>query len=83
LGALAEKFGHWVDVARNARHNTHIDNATENDMTKTINQGNNESLSRGVFKNRDGTFTAMTFAQSKEFKTEAGALRWLATRIAK
>jgi len=51
-------------------------------MNKTINTGNNETLSRGVFKNNDGTFTAMTYSQSKTFKTEAGARRWLAARTA-
>ncbi|CCK02739.1 DUF1391 family protein [Cronobacter sakazakii] len=39
---------------------------------------NNESLTCGVFRNSDGTFTAMTFTKSKTFKTEAGARRWLA-----
>lgn len=47
---------------------------------KTLNLGNNESVSRGVFPETDGTFTAMTFSASKNFKTEAGALRWLAKR---
>lgn len=49
-------------------------------MNKTIDLGNNEVASRGVFKNNDGTFTAMTYTQSKTFKTEAGAKRWLAAR---
>jgi hypothetical protein len=49
-------------------------------MTKTLDTGNNESLARGVFKNSDGTFTAMTFSQSKTFKTQAGAVRWLQKR---
>jgi len=43
---------------------------------KTLNLGNNEAISSGVFKNVDGTFTAMTFTKSKDFKTEAGARRW-------
>lgn len=51
-------------------------------MNKTIETGNNETLSRGVFKNADGTFTAMTYSQSKTFKTEAGAARWFAARNA-
>ena len=42
--------------------------------------GNNESLVKGVFQNDDGTWTAMTYTQSKTFKTEAGAKRWLAKR---
>ena len=49
-------------------------------MNKTINTGNNETMAIGVFKNADGSFTAMTFSQSKTFKTEAGAVRWLAAR---
>lgn len=47
---------------------------------KTINLGNNESVSRGVVAERDGTFTALTFSASKNFKTRAGAERWLAKR---
>lgn len=44
----------------------------------TLDTGNNESLVRGVFDNGDGTFTAMTYSQSKTFKTSKGAERWLA-----
>jgi len=36
--------------------------------------------SRGVFPNGDGTFTAMTFTQSKTFKTERGANNWYARK---
>ena len=44
---------------------------------ETIDMGNNETLSRGVFPQRDGTFLAMTFSQSKSgFKTRKGAQRW-------
>lgn len=46
-------------------------------QNKTIELGNGDTLSRGVFQNADGTFTALTFAKSKTFKTEAGAIRWL------
>jgi hypothetical protein len=46
-----------------------------------INQGNNEALSRGVFQNDDGTFTAMSFTQSKDFKTRKGAEQWLKKKI--
>lgn len=42
-----------------------------------IDLGNNEELRRGIFKNGDGTYTAMTFTQSKDFKTYKGAVRWL------
>jgi len=44
---------------------------------KVQNQGNNESLSCGVNANSDGTFTALTFSQSKTFKTEKGAIKWI------
>lgn len=51
----------------------------------TINQrrddlGNNESVSRGLFPEADGSFTAMTATESKPFKTESGAAQWLARR---
>lgn len=47
---------------------------------KTIDLGNNESVSRGINENTDGTFTAMTFTQSKDFKTRKGAEKWLARK---
>ena len=43
----------------------------------TLNQGNNEKISKGVYANDDGTFTAMTFSKSKTFKTQKGAEKWL------
>ena len=49
-------------------------------MFKTLNTGNNESLVQGLVANQDGTFTALTFTQSKEFKTRNGAVKWLAAR---
>lgn len=49
--------------------------------TVTIDLGNNESMSRGIFPQADGTFLAMTFTQSKTFKTRAGAERWLARKL--
>lgn len=49
--------------------------------TIQINLGNNESITRGITRNSDGTFTAVTFSASKTFKTQAGAVRWLAKRI--
>ncbi len=45
-------------------------------MTK-LDLGNNESVSRGIYKNTDGTFTAMTFTKSKDFKTQKSAERWM------
>jgi hypothetical protein len=44
---------------------------------KTINMGNNESVSRGMYKNDDRTFTALTYTQSKTFKTAKSAEKWL------
>ncbi|MCP4700487.1 MAG: DUF1391 domain-containing protein [Gammaproteobacteria bacterium] len=46
-------------------------------QTRIIDLGNNESVSSGIHQNNDGTYTAMTFTRSKEFKTLAGAQRWL------
>jgi hypothetical protein len=47
---------------------------------RTIDNGNNETLSAGIARNSDGTFTALTFSASRTFKTLAGAKRWLAAR---
>jgi hypothetical protein len=41
--------------------------------------GNNERISRGIVRTSGG-YLALTFAASKEFKTEAGAIKWLARR---
>ena len=43
----------------------------------TYDFGNNESVTVGVFKENNGTFLAVTFTQSKVFKTEKGAWKWL------
>ena len=51
--------------------------------TEVLDLGNNEQISKGVFKNCDGTFTAMTFTKSKTFKTENGAHRWLQRQLSK
>jgi hypothetical protein len=48
-----------------------------NTEMKTLNLGNNEQVSRGIASNGDGTFTAMTFTKSKDFKTLAGAVKWM------
>lgn len=50
---------------------------------KTIDTGNNETLTRGVFQQIDGTFLALSFSQSKTFKTRSGAERWFNARIGK
>lgn len=46
---------------------------------QALNQGNNEQISRGLVETADG-FLALTFAQSKAFKSHAAAVRWLAKR---
>jgi hypothetical protein len=48
---------------------------------ETIDLGNNESMSRGIVAETDGTYLAFTFTQSKSFKTLAGAQRWLARKL--
>ena len=51
--------------------------------TATLDLGNNESLTRGVFAESDGTFTALAFSASKGgFKTRKGAEQWLSRRVA-
>lgn len=45
-----------------------------------LNLGNNETLSKGIFKNSDGSYTAMTFTKSKTFKTRKGAEKWISKR---
>lgn len=46
---------------------------------QTLNRGNNEQVSRGLVETADG-FMALTFTQSKTFKTRPAAVRWLAKR---
>lgn len=43
--------------------------------TETLNLGNNESLSQGVFKQSDGTFLVLTFTKSFSYKTEKAAMK--------
>ncbi len=45
-------------------------------MNKVLELGNNESLVRGVFKENDKLYIAITYSQSRSFKTEKGAIRW-------
>lgn len=47
---------------------------------RSLDLGNNESLTRGLFPQANGEFLAMTFTKSRWFKTRAGAERWLADR---
>lgn len=52
-------------------------------MNKVIHQENNESVALGVFPNNDGTFTAMTYSQSKTFKTQKAAIKWYENKTGK
>lgn len=45
---------------------------------KLIKQDGNKSV--GIFLDNDGEFLALTYSASKNFKTEKGAAKWLATR---
>ncbi|WNN50716.1 DUF1391 family protein [Hafnia alvei] len=45
-------------------------------MNTSYDLNNNESVKTGVFPNDNGTFTAMTFTKSKDFKTMRGAVAW-------
>jgi hypothetical protein len=50
-------------------------------MANAVDLGNNESLSRGVVAEPDGTFTALGLSVSTGgFKTRRGAARWLERR---
>jgi hypothetical protein len=46
---------------------------------RNIDMGNNEQVSVGIVKDGAG-FLALTFTTSKNFKTYAGAVKWLAGR---
>lgn len=52
---------------------------SQTETHKTIDLGNNEVRSIGIFEQANG-FMALTLAQSKTFKTRVGAERWLAKR---
>lgn len=45
----------------------------------TQDQGNGEYLSRGIRKHCDG-YIALTFSESKTFKTFEGARKWMVRR---
>ena len=62
----------------NIKSSTQTNKRDTNMSTQTIDLGNNESVSKGVYKNNNGTYTAMTFSKSKDFKTLKGAQKWLA-----
>ena len=52
--------------------------STNGQSIVTVDLGNLETASYGVYPQIEGGFLAMTFTKSKTFKTEAGARRWLA-----
>ena len=45
-----------------------------------IELGNNEAVTVGIVEQADGTYLALTFSKSREFKTRKGAIKWLAKR---
>ena len=47
---------------------------------KTLELGNNEKLSTGIYLENDGTFLALTYTKSRKFKTRRGAEKWLEKR---
>jgi len=47
---------------------------------RVVDAGNNETWTIGCFPQADGTFLAMTFTDSRIFKTQKGAEKWLAKR---
>ena len=58
-----------------------VDTQGISDVTHFVqDMGNNESLTRGLFPESDGEFLAMTFTESKRFKTKEGAIKWLEAR---
>ncbi|ECU9163157.1 TPA: DUF1391 domain-containing protein [Salmonella enterica] len=50
--------------------------------TRIYDFGNNETVKTGVFSNGNGTYTAITFTKSRDFRTESGARKWLARQTA-
>lgn len=47
---------------------------------RTIDLGNNETVSVGVVKLGEREYLALTPTASRTFRTEAGAIRWLVRR---
>jgi len=45
---------------------------------RTFDFGNGETASHGVTRQDDGTWLALTFTQSRTFRTEKGARAWYA-----
>ena len=74
-------FGVAIIYTRKA--NATLTGDDEMQTTIRIEDANNETQTRGVFRNTDGTYTAMTFTQSKDFKTLKGAQKWLEARTAR
>lgn len=52
-----------------------------NNAAHTITDRDNDSVTLGVVAQADGTFLALTYTQSREFKTRKGAERWFASRM--
>ena len=47
---------------------------------ETLDLGNNKRISRGMANMGNGEFLVLTFSESKYFKTEKGAVKWLEKR---
>lgn len=77
LKIFKRKRNFRVDFGISGAYYCCIENG-ETDM-RTQDQGNNETISRGIFE-LHGRFTALTFSESKTFKTRKGAETWLAKR---
>lgn len=45
-------------------------------IEERLNLTNNDSKVRGIYKEKDGTFYAMTYHYGKSFKTLKGAEKW-------
>jgi hypothetical protein len=53
--------------------------STKEKTMKTIKYAT-KTISREIIEENDGTYTAMSFTASKNFKTRKGAEKWLAKR---
>ena len=64
----------------NKAQDSNCETANDTATNHIQDMGNSESLSRGLFPSSNGEFMAMTFTESKLFKTKTGAVRWLGAR---
>ena len=60
-------------------YNKGITNYGDNDMTNLeIIERDEDGIQLSIITNNDGTFTAVTRAHSRDFKTINGARKWIA-----